>query len=81
LNVTEKKADKKKESQGTVDLLQADNKKLQKTVDKLEFKLAHADIFHDCITKLVGEAPSVLAVQANPLLYGEFLHALRRSLT
>ena len=44
-------------------------------VEKLKLQ-----IFKDSIVKLVAVAPEVLAVRDNPILYGEFLHALRRSL-
>ena len=38
-------------------------------------------IFYDSVKRLVEEAPPVLVVCNNPLLYGEFINTLKRSLT
>ena len=71
----------------TVKTLKVNKKKLESVLseqdsilEKQRLKMAHADIFHDSVSKIAGEAPSVHDVMADPLKYGEFLALLRRSL-
>ena len=47
----------------------------------IDIEKVKLQIFKDSTAQLVEQAPSVLAVKENPMLYGEFLYALKRNLT
>jgi len=57
-------------------VVETNDRQRQIMVEKVKLQ-----IFKDSIIQLVGMAPQVISVRDNPMLYGEWLLALRRALT